>query len=629
MFPESLLLKVKKPARYTGGELNSIVKNPTHVDVRYALCFPDLYEIGMSHLGSKILYSLKNARDDVWCERAFAPDADMEGLMRDQGIPLYGLESFDPIKDFDMLGFSLQYEMSYPTVLNMLDLAGLPVRAKDRRDLKPIVMAGGPCVCNPEPMAAFIDLFVLGEGEEVNLEVIDLYKKARDENLDKQAFLREAAKIPGVYVPNLYEVLYNDDGTVSAIKPEPGAPVKVTKRIVTDLDKMFSPDSFIVPFIEIVHDRMMLEVLRGCIRGCRFCQAGFIYRPFREKSPATLSADAEALSQSTGYDEISLTSLSTSDYSGLAELLPELLPWTEAGRINLSLPSLRADKFSPELMEQIARVRKSGLTFAPEAGTQRLRDVINKNLAEEEILEACRTAFMGGHTSVKLYFMLGLPTETMEDVAAIANLSARVVDLYYSLPDKPKGKAVNVTVSASCFVPKPFTPFEFEPQDSPEMFLEKQRYLKSCIRSKKISYKYHDGTTSMLEAVLARGDRKLADVIEAAWRAGAKLDGWDEYFAFERWQNAFAERGLDPAFYAGRRRDYGEVMPWSHLDYGVRREFLISENELARAGITTPDCRGACGACGASALLYRKSDTQISEGICRNTRSEEGEYADI
>ena len=603
---ETVLEKVQKPARYIGGELHSVVKDASGVNMRYALCFPDLYEIGMSHLGSKILYSLTNSLPGVWCERVFAPDADMEVLMREKEIPLYGLESLEPVKDFDMLGFSLQYEMCYPTVLNMLDLAGLPVRSADRYSLSPIVMAGGPCVCNPEPMAAFIDLFALGEGEEINPRIIALYRQAKAQNLSKREFLKAAAQIPGVYVPSLYDVSYNADGTVHEIRPLSGAPATVRKQIAAKLDTAHFPEKFVVPYIEIVHDRAILEVLRGCLRGCRFCQAGFIYRPFREKSPEGLNANAKALCESTGYDEISLTSLSTSDYTKLDELLKLLLPWSQQGRVNLSLPSLRADKFSPELLEQIAKVRKSGLTFAPEAGSQRMRDVINKNVTEEEIMRTCRAAFAGGYTSVKLYFMLGLPTETLEDVEEIASLCQKIVDLYYHMPERPKGKSVSVSISAACFVPKPFTPFEFEPQDTMEMFLEKQKHLKNSLTSKKIRFRYHDSPVSIIEAVLARGDRRLCDVLEAVWRKGAKLDGCDEYFSLERWREAFEEEHIDPVFYANRRREYGETMPWSHIDYGVSREFLIRENKKARVGETTPDCGQACGGCGAVGCKLQK-----------------------
>ena len=599
---EQVLEHVQKPARYIGGELGSVVKELSEVDVRYALCFPDLYEIGMSHLGSKILYSLTNAQQGVWCERVFAPAEDMETEMRKHDIPLYALESLDPLTEFDIIGFTLQFELCYTTVLHMLDMAGIPIRAADRTGLASIVMAGGPCACNPEPMADFFDLFALGEGEELNIDIINLYRKAKAEGWDKPRFLREAAQIEGVYVPSLYTVEYNDDGTVASITPKDGAPANPRKRIVDDISSMFFPEQFIVPYIDVVHDRSMLEVLRGCIRGCRFCQAGFIYRPFREKNHECLNAQAKALTKSTGYEEISLTSLSTSDYSQLPQLLDEMLPWTKAQNVNLSLPSLRIDSFSPEVLEKVSSVRKSGLTFAPEAGTQRMRDVINKNITEDEVLRTCQMAFEGGYTSVKLYFMLGLPTETEEDVAGIAELAQKVVDLFYSMPNKPKGKGVNVSISAACFVPKPFTPFEFEPQDSMELFFQKQMHLKNSIKTKKISYRYHDSTTSTLEAVLARGDRRLCAVVESAWRKGSTLDGWSEFFSMQRWTEAMEEQSLSFEFYANRRRQYDEVTPWSHLDYGVTREYLIRENKRAHENKTTINCREGCTACGAAKL---------------------------
>ena len=596
---EKLVMKVQKPGRYTGGELNSVVKDPSKVDFRFAFCFPDLYEVGMSHLGMKILYSLYNREENMWCERVFAPDADMEEMMRKENLPLYGLESRDPIRDFDMVGFTLQYEMSYTAILNMLDLAGIPLRTADRETLAPIVIAGGPCACNPEPIADFIDLFVLGEGEEVNLELAHLFIKAKKEGWTRQQYLREAAQIKGVYIPSLYEVTYKEDGTIAAVTPKDGAPAKVEKRIIKDI----VPESFVVPFLETVHDRAVIELFRGCIRGCRFCQAGFIYRPFREKNYDTLNKNGCDLCRTTGYDEISLSSLSTSDYSQLENLLEEMLPWTEEEKVNLSLPSLRIDNFSPKLMEQITKVRKSGLTFAPEAGTQRMRDVINKNVTEEEVLSTCRTAFEGGYTSVKLYFMMGLPTETYDDMEGIVDLAQKVVDLFYSLPTKPKGKGVNVTISLACFVPKPFTPFEFESQDTEEMLREKQRHMVEYNRSKKIRINYHESKTSYLEAVLARGDRRLGVVLEDAWRNGCKLDGWTEHFNYDAWVAAFEKNGVDGTFYANRTRSYDEVMPWDHLDYGVSKAFLVRENEKAHANTPTPNCREKCSGCGANCLI--------------------------
>ena len=612
---ERLLLSVQKPGRYSGGEINSVIKDKEKVDVRFAFCFPDTYEIGMSHLGMKILYSLFNEREDIWCERVFAPWMDFEEVMRENNIPLFALESRDPIKDFDFIGFTLQYEMAYTNVLNMLDLAGLPLRSKDRDDSCPIVVAGGPCVCNPEPLADFVDIFFLGEGEEVDLEVIDLYKKCKKEGKTKAEFLREASTIKGVYVPELYDIVYNEEGIITAITPKDGAPEKITKRIMTDMDKSYYPDKFVVPFIEIVHDRVVQEVFRGCIRGCRFCQAGFIYRPVREKSSDTVNKQAKSLCESTGYDEISLSSLSTSDYREIEPLLNKLLDWTEESNVSLALPSLRIDNFSDELLEKIKHVRKSGLTFAPEAGTQRLRDVINKNVTEEEIMNTCLTAFKGGYTSVKLYFMMGLPTETDEDLKGIAELGQRIVNLFYNMPDKPKGKSVSVSISVSTFVPKPFTPFEFEPQIDVNEIRRRHDLLKSSITTKKISLSYHDSSTSFLEGVLARGDRRLSYVLEEAYKNGCKFDSWTECFDLDKWMDAFEKCGIDPEFYSCRKREYEEISPWNHLDFGITKEFLINENKLAHSEVTTPNCREKCSACGANCLVK-----ECKGGVCYEKR---------
>lgn len=614
MYPkeiEKFLLGVQKPGRYTGGELNSIVKDKSKIDIRYAFCFPDTYEIGMSHLGMKILYSLVNARDDAWCERVFAPDVDMEQIMRGNGIPLYALESGEAIKDFDLIGFTMQYELSYTNVLNMLDLAGLPVRSRDRKDLTPIVIAGGACVCNAEPMAEFFDITLPGDGEEVTNELIDLLKEYKAKGATKQEFLEAAAQIKGVYVPSLYEVEYNDDCTVKSITPTHGAPEKVEKRNVADLDKMFAPTEFVVPFLEVVHDRTTVEIFRGCIRGCRFCQAGFLNRPLREKSPEVVEAQCRSICEKTGYDEISLCSLSTSDYRGLEKLITDMLPWTVENKINISLPSLRADNFPKELMEQLNAVRRSGLTFAPEAGTQRLRDVINKNITEEEVLSTARQAFAGGWTAVKLYFMIGLPTETEDDIRGIADLAQAVVDEFYHNENKPKGKGVNVSVSVASLVPKPFTPFQWEPQDRPDTLIEKQNFLISCVKTRKVSVSRHVPWTSFLEGVFARGDRRLCDVIETAWRKGCKFDSWEEHLDREKWMDSFAENGIDPFFYTARRRSFDEVLPWDHMDYGVTKKFLIRENEKAHRGETTASCREKCAGCGAA---------RLNGGVCNEIR---------
>lgn len=605
---EKLLSMVQKPGRYTGGELNSVIKNPEDVDIRFAFCFPDTYEIGMSHLGMKILYSLLNKREDTWCERVFAPWVDMEELMRKNDVPLFALESSDEIKDFDVIGFTLQYELCYTNVLNMLDLAGVPVRSADRKSLTPLVIGGGPCVCNAEPIADFFDLTLPGEGEEVLNELMDLFKEYKKKGASKEEFLKAAAKIEGVYVPSFYEFSYNDDNTIKSVTPSNGAPERVKKRIISDLNTVFYPESFVVPFIDIVHDRAVEEIFRGCIRGCRFCQAGFLYRPIREKSSDTVNKQCRSLCDTTGYDEISLSSLSTSDYTQLQSLLEGIFSWSEDDKVSVSLPSLRVDNFSDELMEKLQKVRKSGLTFAPEAGTQRLRDAINKNVTEREVIETSRKAFSGGWTNVKLYFMMGLPTETNEDVLGIADLAQKVVDEFYKNPNKPKGKGVNVSISVSCFVPKPFTPFQWEAQDTMEQLKAKQHLLLESVKSRKISVSYHDARTSFLEGVFARGDRRLCDVMEKAWRKGCRFDSWDECFSFEKWMEAFEECGVDPYFYTSRKRSYDEILPWDHMDYGISNKFFQKEAEKAYQSVTTPHCREKCNACGANKLNGGKCD---------------------
>lgn len=599
---EKILQYVQKPARYAGGELNSVIKDKDKIDLRYAFCFPDTYEIGMSHLGMKILYGLVNEREDAWCERVFAPDTDMEEQMRKNNVPLFALESGDYLTDFDMIGFTLQYELSYSNVLNMLELAGIPLLSEERKELTPIVAFGGPCTCNPEPVAAFADIIFLGEGEYNTNEVLDLLKLCKKENKSKQEFLMMAKDIEGIYVPSFYHDEYNEDGTLKSLTPVNGAPEKIKKAIVPDMNKVYYPKSFVVPFIDVVHDRAVEEIFRGCIRGCRFCQAGFIYRPIREKSVETINAQAKALVDSTGYDEVSLCSLSTSDHSRVNEMLTSLIDWTAKDKINLALPSLRVDNFSDELANKLIQVRKSGLTFAPEAGTQRLRDVINKNVTEDEVLRTCNKAFSKGWTSVKLYFMMGLPTETMEDIEGIAQLAGKVVDAYYQNPDRPKGAGVSVSVSCASFIPKPFTPFQWEPEDTMEVLKEKQAHLLESLPSKKIRVSYHETPTSLLEGVLARGDRRLSKVILKAHCLGCKFDSWDDHFNFDMWMKAFKDNGIEPEFYTKRRREFDELLPWDHLDYGVSRKFLELENKRAHENVTTPHCRIKCAGCGANKL---------------------------
>ncbi len=598
---DKILSAVEKPTRYTGGELNEVLKNPADAYVRFGFCFPDTYEIAMSHLGMKILYHTLNDRDDTYCERVFAPWTDMEDEMKKHGMKLFALESGDEATRFDMLGFTLQYELSYSNVVNMLMIADVPVRSKDRDESYPIVCGGGPCAYNAEPVADIFDFFMMGEGEEVIHEVVDEYIKwKKSGKRNKKDYLEAIAEIEGVYVPSFYDVEYNEDKTVKSVTPNnPHAKARVRKRIMKDFNAAYAPETIIVPFGEVVHDRVMLEVMRGCLRGCRFCQAGYIYRPLRERKPDKLLGIADNLLSCSGYDEISLSSLSTSDFGGLRELTDGLLEITEEKKIGLSLPSLRIDNFSLELMEKVQKVRKTGITFAPEAGTQRLRDVINKNINEEDIIHSTGLLFRGGWTNVKLYFMIGLPTETMDDVRGIADLAQKVLDVYFAIPKEERAKNINITVSASSFVPKPFTAFQWAKQDTREMLIEKQDELKKSIKSKRIRYNWHDNKTSYLEGVFARGDRRLCDVIIKAVENGCKFDAWGEHFKFDTWMKSFEECGIDPDFYTARERSYEEVLPWEHIDIGVTKEFLMRENEKAKKAVTTPNCRQQCAGCGA------------------------------
>ena len=598
-----LLNGVQKPGRYTGGELNSVIKDKNNIDVRFAFCFPDTYEIGMSHLGMKILYSLINNLEWAWCERVFAPWVDMEKNMIESDTGTFALESLDDINEFDIIGFTLQYELCYTNMLNMLAMSKIPLFSKDRQSLQNLVVVGGPCTCNAEPIADFIDVAFLGEGEEQMVEFLKLYRESKLAGDSKSEFLKKAAKIQGVYVPAFYDVEYNADGTVKSVTAKNDAPMPITKAIVEDMDNVFYPENFVVPYIQTVHDRAVQEVFRGCIRGCRFCQAGMIYRPVREKKYETVSSQAKCLCDTTGYEEVSLSSLSTSDYTEIEPLLNDMLDWTQKDKVNISLPSLRIDSFSPELLEKISKVRKSGLTFAPEAGSQRMRDVINKNLDEEIILKTCKTAFEGGHTSVKLYFMLGLPTETFEDIEAIGKLGQKIVDEFYHLENRPKGKGVQVSISLATFVPKPHTPFQWMSQDKLELVREKQQHLVNSLTTRKISVSWHDSDTSLLEAVFARGDRRLSQVILKAYEKGSRFDSWGDFFDINLWKDCFDECGLNMEFYANRVRDYDEVLPWDHLDFGVTKAFLQRENDKAMIAATTPHCRQQCSGCGANKLL--------------------------
>lgn len=596
---EKILNRVEKPARYIGNELNIVKKNVTEDIVRFAFAFPDVYEVGMSHLGMHILYSLLNSKDDIYCERVFAPWTDMEEEMRKNNIPLYALESKDFIKNFDFIGFTLQYEMSYTNIINMIDLAGVHIMSKDRNQDEPFIIAGGPCAYNPEPLVEIIDFFVIGEGEEVTLEIIELYKKWKKDGGDRKGYLEMVSNVEGIYVPQFYDVNYNEDGTIESFFPlDNKYPSKIKKRIVNNLDEAFFPDKVIVPFIETVHDRVMLEIFRGCTRGCRFCQAGVIYRPVRERSVDTLIEYARKLIESTGHEEISLSSLSTSDYSQILELVNRLIEEYKDKKIGLSLPSLRLDSFPLEVIEEIQKVRKTGLTFAPEAGTQRLRDVINKGIIEEDLIKSTEEAFSSGWSTVKLYFMIGLPTETFDDVLGIKDLAYKVKEIFFRIPKEQRKGNLKVTVSTSCFVQKPFTPFQWYPQDSIEMFYEKIDLLKNNIKDNKITYNHHDPKLSYLEAILARGDRRISNVLVKAWEKGCKFDGWGDKFNFNKWIEAFEETGIDPDFYATRERSYDEILPWDFIDVGVSKKYLINENEKAKKGELTRDCRKGCTGCG-------------------------------
>ena len=606
---ERILKNVEKPARYIGGEYNQIIKNKADVDIRLAFCFPDTYEIGMSNLGMKILYNTMNSLDFVWCERVFAPWSDMHQAMKDNDIPLYALESGDPLCNFDAIAFSIGYEMAYTTVLDMISMAGLPLRSCDRSSLLPIVFAGGSAAVNPAPMSPFIDLFVIGEGEEMNNELLSLLREAKTNNWTKYEFLIKAALIQGVYVPSLYSFEYNNNGTVKSFNSDFEIPKRIRKRIIKDLDSVNYPTKPIVPSTEVVHDRINLELFRGCIRGCRFCQAGYIYRPVRAKKKDTLAKQGIEALRNTGYEDITLLSLSSSDYREIGNLCDSLLDYCEPKAIGISLPSLRADNFSLDLMHKLQKVRKSGLTFAVEGGSQRLRDVINKNVTQEDLLNTCRIAFEGGWNSVKLYYMLGLPTETDEDIIGIAQMANDVLHVWRQYA-KNKNRGMKITISTSCFIPKPHSPFQWEPQITIEEYIRRVNLLRASLQARNVTYNWHDAETSLIEAVLSRGDEKIADVIETVFKNGGRLESWNDFFSYDRWLDAFKSCGIEPAFYANRERKTDEILPWDIIDVGVKKEHLINEYTLAHQGKLSPDCRKTCLGCGANCLLEngRKCD---------------------
>ena len=595
---DDILCKVEKPARYVGGELNQIIKNPNEVDIRFAFCFPDVYEVGMSHLGTRILYHTINERPDTYCERTFAPWPDMEALMRENNIPLYTLETKDSLDKFDILGFTLQYEMSYTNILNMLDMSGITIRASERGEDEPIIMAGGPCAYNPEPLYDIVDFFEIGEGEEMMNDVLDVYKKYKGKGKKKE-FLREISKIRGIYVPSLYDVTYNEDGTIKEFKPKyDDVPAKVQKRVVNNFDAVSFPEEMIVPYTEIVHDRIVLETFRGCTNGCRFCQAGMIYRPVREKTTNTLLEQARKAVKATGYQEISLASLSTCDYSDIQRLITQLVAEHEDNKVGVALPSIRVDAFDVDLIKEIQKVRKTGLTFAPEAGSQRMRDIINKGLTEDRILAAAKNAFESGWSTMKLYFMVGLPYETTEDARGIGELAEKIADVYFATPKEKRSKGLKITVSTSILVPKPFTPFQWAPMEKPEIVAERIKAVKDSINSRSINYNYHEQETSFMEAVFARGDRRTCDVLIKAFEKGAKFDGWSEFFSKKIWDEAMADCNLDPDFYVYREKSYDEVLPWDFIDIGVNRKYLERENEKAKNAELTKNCREGCTGCG-------------------------------